>query len=209
MTENPKKGKPSAPIGRSWPFTATFLISTPPRRWAIQTGTTGDEGRVVIILMGVAGAGKTTVGRLLAKQMCWEFADGDDYHSEANVQKMSSGIPLTDADRAPWLAALRELISGWIGKGTNGVLACSALKREYREALSTSSQVRFVYLKGSPEVLRERMHRRAGHFMTERMLASQLATLEEPDDANAIVVDTDRSPMEIVEEIRRQIESIV
>ena len=164
---------------------------------------------MVIILMGVAGAGKTTIGRLLAKQLAWEFADADDYHSEANVQKMSSGIPLTDADRAPWLAALRELISGWIGKGTNAVLACSALKREYREALGTSPQVHFVYLKGSPEVLRERMHRRAGHFMTERMLASQLATLEEPDDATAIVVDTDRSPLEIVEEIRRQLESIV
>jgi gluconokinase len=158
---------------------------------------------MVIILMGVSGAGKTTVGQLLTSQLGWEFADADDYHSASNIEKMRAGIPLTDADRAPWLATLRALIAGWITAGKNAVLACSALKRTYRENLQVSPEVKFVYLKGSPFLLQQRLHSRHGHFMTEQMLASQLAALEEPEQA--VVVDVDASPAEIVSKIRTRL----
>jgi gluconokinase len=158
---------------------------------------------MVIILMGVSGAGKTTVGRLLASNLGWEFADADDYHSAMNVEKMRTGIPLTDADRAPWLATLRSLIAGWLTAGKNAVLACSALKRTYREKLQLSPEVKFVYLKGNPSLLHQRLHARLGHFMTEQMLASQLAALEEPD--NAVVVDVDALPAEIAAKIRARL----
>jgi gluconokinase len=155
---------------------------------------------VVILLMGVSGAGKTTVGQLLASELGWLFADADDYHSPENVEKMRNGIPLTDADRAPWLETLRTLIANWIAPGKNMVLACSALKQAYRERLQVSPEVQVVYLKGTPQTLRQRLHARTGHFMTERMLDSQLAALEAPEDA--VAVDADRSPAEIVTEIR-------
>jgi gluconokinase len=155
---------------------------------------------MVILLMGVSGAGKTTVGQLLASQLGWDFADADDYHPPANVEKMRTGIPLTDADRAPWLEALHALITAWIAMQKNAVLACSALKRAYRDSLQIAPEVQVVYLKGTPELLHQRLHSRHGHFMTEQMLESQLATLEEPDDAAAVNVD--RSPAEIVTEIR-------
>jgi gluconokinase len=154
---------------------------------------------VVIVLMGVAGAGKTTIGQLLAAQLHWLFADADDYHSPANVAKMRVGIPLTDEEREPWLEALRTLISGWIASGQNAVLACSALRHSYRERLRVGTETQFVYLKVSPEILRERLHARHGHYMTENMLASQLATLEEPQ--RAIVVNGDNTPAEIASEI--------
>ena len=154
---------------------------------------------MVILLMGVSGSGKTTVGQLLASQLGWEFADGDDYHPAANVEKMRNGIPLTDADRAPWLETLRALIAGWIAARKNAVLACSALKRAYRESLRVAPEVEVVYLRGTPQLLRQRLHARVGHFMTERMLESQVAALEEPEDA--AVVDVDRLPAEIVREV--------
>jgi gluconokinase len=161
------------------------------------------ETFMVILLMGVSGSGKTTVGQLLASQLRWEFADGDDYHPAANIEKMRNGIPLTDADRAPWLEAVRALIAGWIAARENAVLACSALKRTYRESLRIAPEVRIVYLKGTPQMLQQRLHARVGHFMTERMLQSQLATLEEPENGeDAVVVDIARSPTEIVAEIR-------
>jgi gluconokinase len=153
--------------------------------------------------MGVAGAGKTSVGKLLASQLGWKFADGDDYHPAENVEKMRNGIPLTDADRAPWLEILRSLVGGWIAERESAVLACSALKGAYRERLHVSPEVRVVYLKGSVALLRRRMRARQGHFMREEMLQSQLASLEEPEDA--LVVDVDRSPEEIVAEIRRKL----
>jgi gluconokinase len=155
---------------------------------------------VVIILMGVSGAGKTTVGQLLAQQLHWDFADADDYHSATNKEKMRSGIPLTDADRAPWLETLRTLITTWIATGKNAVLACSALKRTYRDELQITSEIQFVYLKAPAQLLRQRLHARQGHYMTEQMLDSQLEALEEPEQA--VTIDVDRSPADIVSAVR-------
>ena len=154
----------------------------------------------MILLMGVSGAGKTTIGQLLASDLGWEFIDADDYHSLQNVEKMRSGIPLTDADRGPWLKSLRELIADRIASEKNAVLACSALKQAYREELQLSPEVKLVYLQGSVELLRQRLHKRVGHFMTEAMLDSQLASLETPVDA--AIVNIDQPPEAIVREIR-------
>jgi gluconokinase len=153
--------------------------------------------------MGVAGSGKTTVGKLLASELSWQFADGDDFHPAANVGKMRNGIPLTDADRAPWLEALRALIVSWTTADANGVLACSALKHTYRERLRVTPEVQVIYLRGSLPLLQNRMRARMGHFMPEQMLTSQLATLEEPH--NAVVIDVDQSPAKIVAEIRAKL----
>lgn len=149
--------------------------------------------------MGVAGAGKTTVGKLLASRLGWEFADADDYHPATNIEKMSHGIPLTDDDRVPWLQALRAQISNWIAASKNAVLACSALKESYRDSLRISPEVCVVYLRVSAEVLHQRLRARHGHFMTEAMLQSQLAALEEPK--NAVIIDADATPSVIVSEI--------
>lgn len=161
---------------------------------------------VILLLMGVAGAGKTTVGKLLASQLGWEFADADDYHSAANVEKMRHGIPLTDADRAPWLQALGVLISDWLTAHRNAVLACSALKQSYRDILRVSPEVHIVYLRVSSQVLHQRLRQRRGHFMTEPMLQSQLAALEEP--TGAVTIDADANPAAIVVEIRAKLRVI-
>lgn len=162
---------------------------------------------MVILMMGVSGAGKTTIGQLLASALGWNFVDADDYHPADNVEKMRNGTPLTDADRAPWLETLRTLIANWIAAGKNTVLACSALKQSYRQALQVGPEVeveiKIVYLKSTPEILRQRLRARRGHFMTERMLASQLAALEAPEDA--VTVDADRPPAEVVTEIRARL----
>ena len=138
---------------------------------------------MIAIVMGVTGSGKTTVGRLLAEQLGWAFADADDFHPRANVEKMERGIPLNDADRGPWLERLRVQIMNWIANGQNGVLACSALKRTYRQELSVGPEVRFVYLKGSPEMIAQRLRLRRGHFADEKILPGQFADLEEPESA--------------------------
>lgn len=158
---------------------------------------------MIVIVMGVVGAGKTTIGRLLAEQLSWEFADADDFHPKSNVEKIRRGISLTDEDRAPWLAALREAITSWIREDRNVVLACSALKRRYRQELAAAPEVRFVYLKGSASLIAERLRARHGHYAGEQILASQFADLEEPEDA--VTVDIDASPQEIVVEIRQKL----
>ncbi len=150
--------------------------------------------------MGVSGAGKSTVGKLLASELGWEFADADDFHPAANVEKMRNGIPLTDTDRGPWLESLRAVIADWIEAGKNGVLACSALKKAYRDMLVVGSEVRVVYLKADREVLRERLLGRHGHYMKEGLLESQIATLEEP--TGVIVVNGDEPPEDVAREIR-------
>ena len=157
-----------------------------------------------LIVMGVSGSGKSTIGRLLAERLGWPFYDGDDFHLPANVAKMSQGIPLDDADRAGWLAALAALIRENLQAGRSGVLACSALKQRYRDQLSVDpAQVKFIYLKGSYELIKSRMQSRPGHYMKPGMLDSQFAALEEPLDA--ITVGIDRLANKVVDEIVRQL----
>jgi len=153
--------------------------------------------------MGTTGAGKTTIGTMLAAQLNWQFADADTFHPPANIQKMSRGVPLNDADRAPWLAAMRKAILEWIAAGKNVVLACSALKRAYRDELRPSREVKIVYLKGDYALFAERIRQRHSHFAGEGILAGQFADLEEPDDA--ITIDASKSPEEIVVEIHRRL----
>ena len=158
---------------------------------------------MIVIVMGVTGAGKTTVGKLLALQLGWKFADADSFHSAANKEKMSQGIALDDADRAPWLASMRAAILQWSGERQNVVLACSALKRDYRQTLDIGSEVKFVYLKGNYEVIYERLLSRHGHFATETILRSQFEALEEP--SGAVVVDLRKTPEQLVTEIRAKL----
>lgn len=158
---------------------------------------------MIALLMGPAGSGKTTVGKLLASQLSWDFADGDDFHPAANIKKMSRGVPLNDSDRIPWLNSIREMMSQWQAQGRSVVLACSALKRSYRELLVFHAEVKLVYLKGTPAVLRERLRSRKGHYAGEQLLASQLKDLEEP--ADAITIDAAGSPEQIVGEIRKRL----
>lgn len=159
---------------------------------------------MVIILMGVVGAGKTTVGRLLAEKLKCRFADADDFHPPSNVEKIRKGVALNDNDRAPWLRALRQAIDGWSMTGENVVLACSALKQKYRDELCVG-QVRFVYLKGSRELILSRLRVRHGHFASESILDSQFADLEEPRDAVAVTVDNapDAIADEIIDKLRQ------
>ena len=157
-----------------------------------------DGAALVLIIMGVVGAGKTTIGNLLARKLGWKFADADAFHTLENKEKMGHGIALDDSDRAPWLAALRESIVQWGARNQNVVLACSALKRKYRDELRSSS-VQFVYLQGSPELIRERLAGRHGHFATDSILKSQFEDLERPK--HALSVRIDRTPEAIANEI--------
>jgi gluconokinase len=158
---------------------------------------------MIVIIMGVVGSGKTTIGQLLAQELGWEFADADDFHPPSNVEKIRQGIPLEDADREPWLDRLRQAIVEWIAQGRNVVLACSALKRSYRRKLEAGPEVRFVYLKGSAALITERLRSRHGHFADAKILASQLADLEEPE--GALTVDIAATPPEIVATIRKRL----
>lgn len=147
--------------------------------------------------MGVSGAGKTTIGQRLANSLNWTFADADDFHSAANIAKMRQGIPLTDADRLPWLMTLQATIANWLQTHTSAVLACSALKVEYRELLTQrDDRVRLVYLKGDPDVIRQRLQQRQGHYMNPNLLQSQLEILEAPEAG--LQIEIDQTPSAIV-----------
>jgi gluconokinase len=156
---------------------------------------------MIVVVMGVSGAGKTTIGLRLAVDLGWTFYEGDDFHSTENVEKMSRGIPLTDEDREPWLQALRNVIEGCVERKENAVLACSALKEAYRETIrGDHPEVVFVHLRADPQVIAERLSRRTGHYAKQSLLESQLAVLEEPE--NALSIDASGTPEEIVQEIR-------
>jgi carbohydrate kinase (thermoresistant glucokinase family) len=157
----------------------------------------------VIIVMGVAGSGKSTVASQTAERLHWRFAEADQFHSPANIAKMRAGIPLTDEDRWPWLDAIAAWIASMRASGEHCVVACSALKRAYRRRLEAGHHdVRFVYLKGSYDVIAARMSGRTGHYMPLSLLQSQFDALEEPDATeNAIVVPIEKPPREIVEAI--------
>jgi gluconokinase len=155
---------------------------------------------MVIVVMGPTGSGKTTIGSLLAARLGWAFVDADEFHSAANKDKMHRGIPLTDADRLPWLQSIHDQIERWLAEKRSVVLACSALKQSYRNLLwSGSSDIRLIYLKGSYDLIYQRLLARKGHFANEHILAGQFADLEEP--ADAITVDIGPSPEEVVDEL--------
>jgi gluconokinase len=161
---------------------------------------------MIVVLMGVSGSGKTTIGTLLAERTGAVFADADDYHPEANKAKMAAGHPLNDEDRQPWLETLNKLMLGWFKEGKSGVLACSALKEKYRATLAAGlpeSELRFVWLDGPKTLIADRLAARHHEFMNSKLLDSQIATLEIPKDALRIEIDSE--PEGIVERILEQV----
>jgi len=161
-----------------------------------------DDHPVAIVVMGVSGAGKSAVGQGLAERLGWRFAEGDALHPARNVAKMKSGQPLTDADRAPWLAAVAQVIGTWRHRGEHGVITCSALKKAYRQQISDRDDVRLVFLEGPREVIAGRVGARQGHFMPPTLLDSQFATLEPPGpDENPITVGINRPVEGVIESI--------
>ena len=162
---------------------------------------------MIVLVMGVSGCGKTVVGAALAEGLGWPFLDGDDYHPPANVAKMASGTPLVDADRWPWLDRLADEMRTILARGGDAVLACSALKRAYRDRLaraaSTANDIRLVHLKADYETIAARMATRKHRYMPATLLKSQFATLEEP--ADAVVVDASATVVDEVASIRRQL----
>jgi gluconokinase len=163
---------------------------------------------MILIAMGVSGAGKTRIGEMLAERLHCTFTDGDAFHSAANKEKMHHGIPLTDEDRWPWLKTIRAAIEEKQKAAETAVFTCSSLKRSYRDILRAGDKdVCFVYLKGSREVLSERLGHRTGHFFDPSLLQSQLDTLEEPGDDEAITVSIELTPEQIVDEVLKQVEA--
>lgn len=159
-----------------------------------------------MIIFGVSGAGKTTIGELLARQLGQHFYEADDFHSQANIEKMHRGIPLIDEDRWPWLERLRELIERSVAANESAVLACSALKRAYRECLRVNNQVKFVFLRGDYALVEEQVRRRHGHFMNPALLQSQFDDLEEPKpDEDTLTIELGRTPRELVDEIKAKL----
>jgi gluconokinase len=159
---------------------------------------------MVIIVMGVSGSGKTTVGRALADALTWRFSDADDFHSPENVEKMKNGIPLTDEDREPWLRSIRAAIEQWKRDEPGHVLACSALKGSYRQILGQNDpDVKFVFLQGGFDLISQRLKERKSHFFNAALLRSQFDALESP--GNALVVDVAKDPQEIINVILKTI----
>ncbi len=158
-----------------------------------------------MLVLGVAGSGKTTVGAMLAGKLGWQYADADDFHPVANVEKMAAGHPLTDADRWPWLQAMAAWIDVQIAAGQPAVVSCSALKRAYRDVMRRP-EVQMVYLHGSPDLIAARLTSRQGHFFKREMLDSQFATLQEPEpDEHVITVSIDGTPLQVVDAILAQL----
>lgn len=160
---------------------------------------------MIIILFGVAGSGKTAIGRSLAAELGWEFYDADQFHPVDNIEKLRQGIALTDEDRRLWLERLRELLVRLTGQGADAVLACSALKESYRRSLQLGAEVKWVFLKGDYALIEERLRKRRGHFMNPELLRSQFETLQEPR-AGALVVDVRSGIDEIIKVIRSELE---
>jgi len=158
---------------------------------------------MIILVMGVSGSGKTTVGRLLSEDLGWKYFDADDFHSPANVEKMRRGVPLTDADRGPWLESLARLIREKLDAGQPAILACSALKQTYRDKLLIDDRVRLVYLKGDYQTIGARLRDRGNHYMNPKLLTSQFETLEEPTEA--LELDVKLLPETLVESIKQRL----
>ena len=158
---------------------------------------------MVVMIFGVSGAGKTTVGELLARELGWHFLEADEFHPASNIEKMRSGHPLTDEDRAPWLQRLREQINRSLAADENAVLACSALKRKYRQRLRVNDEVKLVFLRGSYALISEQLSHRRGHFFDPPLLQSQFDDLEEPQpDESALTIELGRTPQELGKEIK-------
>ncbi len=175
-----------------------MILPPPARRGARPT---------MLVVMGVSGVGKTTIGKRLARDLGWTFRDADEFHPPANIAKMSAGVPLTDEDRWPWLDAIGHWLDMQRLHGGKAVVTCSALRRVYRERIMHGRHdVRLVYLKGSRALIADRLSRRSGHFMPPALLDSQFATLEEPTrDERAIVVNVALTPKRIVAEVMRYV----
>jgi gluconokinase len=162
---------------------------------------------MILVLMGVSGSGKTTVGQLLAAELGWPFYEGDEFHPPANIAKMSQGIPLNDDDRTPWLARLGEMMDKLIADGRSTIFTCSALKKEYRDTLRQGRPaVRLVYLKGSYDMIHERLAERSGHYMPASLLASQFQALEEPAGEGVLIVPAALEPAEVVRHIQEALQ---
>lgn len=161
---------------------------------------------MVVVIFGVSGAGKTTIGQLLAEELGWRFYEGDDFHSQTNIDRMHHGIPLTDEDRRPWLKSLRKLIKRCVGAGENAVLACSALKEAYRRRLRVNADAKLVFLRGDYELIANQLRQRRSHFMNPALLQSQFADLEEPQPTEGVLmIELGRTPRELVKEIKTKL----
>jgi gluconokinase len=161
---------------------------------------------VIVIIFGVSGAGKTTIGKLLSEELGWQFYEADDFHPRSNIEKMRRGRPLTDEDRWPWLERLREQIALSLSAKENAVLACSALKRAYREHLRVSGDVKFVFLRGDYTLVEKQLRRRRAHFMNPKLLRSQFTDLEGPEpNEDVLTIELGRTPEELVEEIKTRL----